>query len=271
MTRVICDAQVHAPDLPHAGRAHGIDRDGLVHAMNEAGVGRAMVVPLAGPGETVDNGPALAIAAADPDRFRVMGLVDLPDRDATTAALRGLRSTAGLAGVRVPFVRPLYRGLLEEERLGWFWEAAEAEGVPLMLNVPGNLPRLAAVAAAHPRLKIAIDHLGLEPYTVYDASRLLAEIEPLLALAPYPNVSVKATALPCSVAEAYPFPSLHEPLRRVVGAFGPRRVFWGSDLTRLKVSYTDAIRLFTEALPFLSDMDKEWVMGRAICEWSGWS
>lgn len=271
MTGVICDAQVHAPDLPHAGRAHGIDRDDLVREMDRAGVGRAMVVPLAGPGETVDNGPALALAERDPDRFRVMGLVDLPDRDATTRALGTMREARWMLGVRVPFIRQLYRGLFEEDRLGWFWDAAEAAGVPLMLNVPGLLPRVGTIAAAHPRLRIAIDHLGLEPYTVYGADGLLTEVEALVALARHPNVGVKATALPCSVAEAYPFPSLHEPIRRVVAAFGPRRVFWGSDLTRLKVPYTDAIRLFTEAVPFLSDMDKEWVMGRAICEWSGWS
>ncbi|MDE3102503.1 MAG: amidohydrolase [Chloroflexota bacterium] len=271
MSGVICDAQVHAPDLPHAGRAHGIDPGDLVRAMDGAGVGRAMVVPLAGPGETVDNAPALAIAARDPGRFRVMGLVDLPDRGATIAALRALHTTPGLVGIRVPFVRALYRGLLEQDRLGWFWGAAETYDVPLMLNVPGNLARIGTVAAAHPRLRIAIDHFGLEPYTIFDAKGLLAEIGPLLSLARYPNVSVKATALPCNVAEAYPFPSLHEPVRLVVAAFGARRVFWGSDLTRLTVSYADAMRLFTEALPFLSAADKDWVMGRAICEWSGWS
>ncbi len=28
--------------------------------------------------------------------------------------------------------------------------------------------------------------------------------------------------------------------------------------------------MFTEELPFLSAADKEWVMGRGLCEWLGW-
>jgi len=28
--------------------------------------------------------------------------------------------------------------------------------------------------------------------------------------------------------------------------------------------------MFTEALPFFSDEDRHWIMGRGICEWIGW-
>ena len=28
--------------------------------------------------------------------------------------------------------------------------------------------------------------------------------------------------------------------------------------------------LFTEELPWLSASDREWVMGRGVCEWLGW-
>jgi len=87
----------------------------------------------------------------------------------------------------------------------------------------------------------------------------------------FPNVAVKATALPDSVAEPFPFRSLHEPLRQVFEAFGPRRLFWGSDLTRLKVPYSECVRLFTGELPFLTGEDKEWVMGRGVMEWLKWN
>jgi hypothetical protein len=59
-------------------------------------------------------------------------------------------------------------------------------------------------------------------------------------------------------------------LRRVFDAFGPRRTFWGTDLTRLPCTYRQAITLFTEELPWLSAGDQEWVMGRGICDWLGW-
>ena len=53
-------------------------------------------------------------------------------------------------------------------------------------------------------------------------------------------------------------------------AFGPRRMFWGTDLTGIPCTYRQAITLFTEEMLFLSDADLEWVMGRGVCEWLGW-
>ena len=83
-------------------------------------------------------------------------------------------------------------------------------------------------------------------------------------------MAVKASALPRYSTEPYPYRALHPHIRRVFDAFGPRRTFWGTDLTRLPCSYRQAITLFTEELPWLSASDKEWVMGRAVCAWLGW-
>ena len=56
----------------------------------------------------------------------------------------------------------------------------------------------------------------------------------------------------------------------MVDAFGPSRVFWGSDLTRLPCTYRECVTHFTEELDWLSGNDLELVMGRAICDWIGW-
>ena len=29
--------------------------------------------------------------------------------------------------------------------------------------------------------------------------------------------------------------------------------------------------MFTEELPWLTEEDKEWIMGRGVCEWLGWA
>jgi L-fuconolactonase len=79
-----------------------------------------------------------------------------------------------------------------------------------------------------------------------------------------------SSALPCYVTEAYPFPRLHPHIRRVVETFGPERVFWGTDLTRLPCPYRQAVTSFAEELDFLSDADRDWVMGRGIAEWLNW-
>ena len=76
--------------------------------------------------------------------------------------------------------------------------------------------------------------------------------------------------MPRYSSEAYPYPQLHPYLRQVFDAFGPRRMFWGTDLTGIPCSYRQAITLFTEELPWLKGDDLDWVMGRGICEWLGW-
>jgi len=93
----------------------------------------------------------------------------------------------------------------------------------------------------------------------------------LLRLAAHANIAVKATGIPSMATDAYPFASTHSVLRRVFEAFGPRRVFWGTDITRLAPSWRQCITLFTEELPWLKGDDLELVMGRAVCDWVGWS
>ena len=70
--------------------------------------------------------------------------------------------------------------------------------------------------------------------------------------------------------EAYPHPKLHQYVRRMYDAFGPKRLFWGSDLTRMLCSYRLCKTMFTEEMRWMSGDDLEWIMGRGVCEWLGW-
>ena len=83
---------------------------------------------------------------------------------------------------------------------------------------------------------------------------------------------MKVSALPCFSSEPYPFRNLNDPLRRVIEAFGPRRCFWGSDLSRMleHCTYRQGVTHFTEELPWLKGQDLEKVMGRALTKWIGW-
>ncbi len=92
-----------------------------------------------------------------------------------------------------------------------------------------------------------------------------------LALAKYPNVAIKATGAPSYSSEAYPFRNLHTRLRQIYDAFGPARMFWGTDITRMPCSWRQCVTLFAEELPWLRGRDRELVMGRAICDWLGWN
>src|SRR3989442_13290243 len=58
-------------------------------------------------------------------------------------------------------------------------------------------------------------------------------------------------------------------MKTLFDAFGPKRMFWGTDLTRMPCTYYECIHLFTDHLPWLGGEDLEWVMGRGVCEWLG--
>ena len=92
----------------------------------------------------------------------------------------------------------------------------------------------------------------------------------LLALAKYPNVAAKPTGQAGYAEDEYPFRSLHPHLQRCFDAFGPGRMFWGTDITRMPCSWRQYVTLFTEELPWLKDRDLELVMGEALCNWIGW-
>ena len=94
-----------------------------------------------------------------------------------------------------------------------------------------------------------------------------------LLLAKYPNVSVKLSAAPNYSTESYPFRDFLPHIWRLFDAYGPQRCYWGTDITNGfdRARYRQRITHFTEELPFLSEEDKDWIMGRAIVARLDWS
>src|SRR5215472_8347035 len=103
--------------------------------------------------------------------------------------------------------------------------------------------------------------------------QLADSIDQTASLAKYQNVSVKLSAAPNNSTEAYPFRDFTRHIRRLLDAYGPQRCYWGTDMTNgfTKATYKQRITHFTEELPFLSEQDKDWIMGRAIVARLGWT
>jgi predicted TIM-barrel fold metal-dependent hydrolase len=272
----ITDAQAHiwepeTPDRPWlpGGRsfAHGDQYtvDQLLAEMAGAGVDQVVLVPPSFEGDR--NDACLAAAAAYPDKFRVMGRLSLTDPE-SRGRLATWREQPGMLGIRLSFSRGASDGWLSDGTADWVWAEAEAAGVPIMVFAPDKLELVDGIAAAHPDLRLVLDHLGMR--TDVRDERMDPVIEDLVKLARHDNVAVKVSCLASNVSESYPFPSLHDRIRRVVDAFGPRRAFWGSDITRLDCTYDEYRRLFVDELGFLSADDLEWIMGRGVREWLGW-
>ena len=274
---LIADAQVHiwaanTPERPwvkgHEHRAHRpvpFSADDLLRGMDGAGVTRAVIVPPSWEGDR--NELALAAAARHPDRVAVMGRLPI-DSPEHARRLPEWTRQPGMLGIRLTFRQGHEERLLTAREPDWFWPGVERAGIPVMMAATGLLDHVGPLAARHPGVRLAICHLGLVR-AKDDAA--FADLPKLLALAKYPNVSVKASALPRFSTEPYPYPKLHPYIRQVFDAFGPRRMFWGTDMTGLPCGYREAVTLFTEALPWLTGSDRAWVMGRALCEWLGWA
>lgn len=268
----VTDAQVHvwarSDGVPPAWSVMHSDEltaDQLLVAMAGAGVDRAILVPPSF--ERGRNGTCLAAAAAHPDQFAVMGRVELDD-PAAPGRLAHWLEQPGMRGIRLSFSRGAAAGWLHDGTADWFWPLAEAAGIPLMVFAPSLLGELDAIAAGHPGLRITIDHCGLP--IGWTGAGVVLVIDELVGLARHENVAVKASCLPSNASDGYPYRSVHDHIRRVVDSFGPRRVFWGSDLTRLPCTYPEAMALFTDELDFLGHDDLEWIMGRGIGEWLDW-
>lgn len=136
------------------------------------------------------------------------------------------------------------RPWLTDGTADWFWPAAEKAGLGVMIYTPGNLPPVNKIAEQYPGLKLIIDHMGIPCGTKDDAA--FTHIGGLCEFARFPNIPVKTSALPCYSDEPYPYPKLHQYVKRAYDAFGPKRLFWGSDLTRLPCSYSLCKTMFTE-------------------------
>ena len=265
----ITDAQIH---VWSSGKPSGHQRqlpfppELLLEEMKAAGVERAVIVPPSWDPEV--NGPANAAAARHPDKFRVMGQLNLGKAD-PAQAMAALTSTPYMLGFRVMFTSPERRVWLTDGKADALWAAAEKAKVPLMIHVPSDLTAVPGILSRFPGLKLIIDHLGVPPnHPGTDAS--FAHIPDLTALAKYPNVAVKATGVAGYSSQSYPYPNLHDVLHRVFDAFGPARMFWGSDLTRMDCSYRQCVTLFTEELPWLKGNDLAQVMGEGVRAWIGW-
>lgn len=263
---LVVDSQIH----PYAPRGAGevapagqrtLTPDLIIGEMDRAGVDRAVLVP---PRVDVATTNEFAVAAQLrwPDRFGVMGKLLLDRPESQNIANAWTRSQ--MLGFRVSFPR----GQFSPTDTEWLWRAAEERGFPLMVWVPGQLAELKEAAQRHPRAHVIVDHLGMAPSDRGDG--VDAVVKALVTLANLDNVAVKASSLPAHSAQGFPFADLHPYVREVTQCFGVARVFWGSDLTTLDCAYEDAVRMFTDAMPFLAGRDLEEVMGLGLCRWLQW-
>ncbi len=266
---LIVDSQIHIWENETMNANHRQMRtysaDDALAEMREAGVDAALIHPPSSLPNT--NATAIAAAKLHPDKFAILGhfAIEKPEN-------RGLVATwkqqPGMLGFRFTFMQPHQRNWWTDGTVDWLWPAAEKAGTPIGLLAGGHFDTVAKIAGRHPGLRLLIDHMGRRGEVKDDAA--FADLDDLLALAKFPNIAVKASGAPGYSTQSYPWRNVHQPIRRILDAFGPTRTFWGTDITRMPCSYRQCVTMFTEEMPWLTGHDLELVMGRALCDWVAW-
>jgi len=276
----IIDAQLHEPAVSLGWE--GAERDLRWPVMLELQLGylRAVGVDAAVlfPSEFAWGAWA---AQRVPETFTVVGMVGAkwaggldPARPDLLDELEVMAASPGLVGIRV--VRLPAEPLELYDRVFSF---AGNAGLPLFLTTAGDFDAPRSVAAAHPELAVVLDQLGLHQPPGKPTDPPFRDLPDLLALAELPNIHLKMTGAPTLSAENYPFADLWTSLRPLIDEFGPHRLMWGSDISRIigKVGFKQmfdperirayhAYHSYAEALLYVRETDrlsaeeKEWLL-----------
>jgi len=279
--RWIVDSGVHVwkaatPDRPwvpgataHLPQPMTIER--LMPMMDDAGVDRVVLIPPALEGLRTDY--TLEAALAYPRRFGTTVRPNFQDPGdelrlrlmaCVPACLAWRHSFSGASGA-----------WLTDGTADWFWPVAEKIGKPVMFLAAGQTVRFGPIAERYPGLPLIADHMGVSLADV-KSGRMEQRISETVALARYPNMSVKLSAAPLYSRESYPWRDMNTHLKRLVDAFGPERCHWGTDITNSKTrtamfsTMKQRVTHFTQELPFLSESDKDWIMGKSLMMKLNW-
>ena len=283
---LIADSQVHiwaaeTPERPWIPggmkrvlhmkhRPEPIGYEELKGWMDEAGVRRAMICPPTWEGDRIDLG--LEASEKYPDAFGVMARIPLQRPEEAKALIQSWRREhPGIKGVRLTFSFETEVDWVKDGTADWYWPYAEVHDIPTMLLIPDAKPELEEIVRRHPGLRVTVDHMGIRGGTKDEA------IEPYIAateaLARFPNVNVKLSNLSSFSTHAAPHSNLDPYIERLVRAFGARRCFWGTDISRMIGAYGTGFKeaiAHVMGLGFLNMEEKEWIMGRGLCEWLRW-
>lgn len=265
----IIDAQIHQPaswlDEPEddGDRESRLATEISLAYLDSAGVDRAVISA-----NSMEWKWAEFAAAAFPDRFALTPSnfldVETPDIE---EQLVELKNNPSVIGYRQSINWPQETvEKLKDGRLDRLFRACAKLDLPLMVLVAGDAALAGRIARSHPDLSLVVDHLGVPQPPVFQEADTppWKSLPKLLRLARYENVTVKFSGAPTLSSAPYPFDDLWPHLDRVVEAFGPERLMWGTDIMRVtgriahktwQVDYP-GLHSYAEAVGFLRDTDR---------------
>ena len=234
--------------------------DELLAEMDAHGVDWTVLVQTSW--STWDNGYIADSVARFPDRFIGHGLID-PQDPKNADQIRYWIKERGLVGFRFhPMYYPDEKILLTRQNRP-MWEEIAALDAIIQFHLRAEFAdQVAVIAQQYPHLTLILDHMG---YPQVDADA--EAFQPIVELAQYDNVYFKLSDVAGRSHQDFPYTDVHSFIEKLLSAFGTSRTVWGTGYPghhRQKhnwLSLADELRLIQEGLPFLTEDDKDQILG----------
>jgi predicted TIM-barrel fold metal-dependent hydrolase len=232
----------------------------LLAEMDAHSVDRAVLVQTSW--STWDNGYIADSAARYPNCFLGHGLIDPQDPD-NASQVRYWVKERGLTGFRF---HPLYypgEAILTTRQNAPMWEEIAGLDVVVQFHLRAeHAVQVAEIAERYPHLRLILDHMGYPDLALGPTA-----YQPIVDLARYPNIVMKLSDVAGRSSQPFPYADVHPYVRMLVDSFGAARMVWGTGYPghhRRKhnwPSLADELRLIREGLPFLTNTDRERILG----------
>lgn len=155
--------------------------------------------------------------------------------------------------------------LISDEGLAFFRVAAERNLIVSLACQPLQQPVIRAVAERFPSVPILCNHLSRVEARGGPSSQDLREV---LSSARFPNIYLKVSGFGYAARAGwdYPYSDVLWIVRLLYQHFGPHRMIWGSDypVVRRFMTYRQSLEVVRTHCPFISDADRQWVLGETI-------
>lgn len=268
---MIVDTHVHyrePPSADHPYRQDGVQMqemsaEALLEAAGRAGVDAIVQVTPSILG--YDNAYSFREAARRPER--IVGVIARfdPMAPGMEERLAALQAEPEFLGVRFTLFNDWNETWLQEGRLNPFLEVAQRRDVAVQIFAPYRSAEMAATARRFPGVRFLFDHMGLRHFPGVPIAETYRQWDELLALSGVPNVWIKVSHFPESVAteERSPFPSAQLRLRQLYERAGATRLVWGSNFPPVQraCTYRQAVDLIRTDCSFLTMADREAILG----------
>ena len=234
----------------------------ILNLARPSGVTRIVLVQMVYYG--TDNSYMLDTMRQSPGVFGGIAVVD-PEGSAPDVEMREL-AQKGVRGFRIyPAGFPAdasakVTGWLSGEGIDKMFRCGAKERLAIcLLTNPNALEIIDHKCEKYPDTPVIIDHIGR-----IGASGPITEMEvkALTTLARHPEVKVKVSAFYYLGQRKPPHLDLGPMIKRLLDAFGPKRLMLASDcpFQTVNETYEDSISLVRDHLDFLSNADKEFLL-----------